>query len=37
MEKIRNPYGIPFLTGFISLQILSRHIAISQSERKFAV
>ena len=35
--EIGDPCGIPFLTGFISPWLLSRHIAASRLERKFAI
>ena len=37
MKEIEDPCKIPFLTNFISPWILSRHIAVFQSERKFTV
>ena len=37
IEEIGDPYGILFLTGFISPQVPLRYTATSWSERKFAV
>jgi len=37
IEEIGDYCGMPFLTGFISPQVLLRYIAVSQLERKFAV